>query len=52
MIIYPSSILENDISYTNEHCDHVTLNKQLTQLGYNIFLNPSQITLYSEHYYT
>lgn len=52
MMIYPSSILENDIQYTNEHCDHVTLNKQLTQLGYNIFLNPSQITLYSEHYYT
>lgn len=51
MIIYPGSILEHDIWYTNEDCDHVTLNNQLTQLGYNIFLNPSQITLYSSHYY-
>lgn len=51
LMIYPGNILQHDIQYTSEDCDHVTLNKQLTQLGYNIFLNPSQITLYSEHYY-
>ena len=49
--IYPSSILDNNIEYTSNDCDHVTLNNQLTKLGYSIFLNPSQITLYSCHYY-
>lgn len=51
MMLYPGNILDNDINYTNEDCDHVTLNKQLINLGYNIWLNPSQITLYSTHYY-
>ena len=49
--IYPSSILDYNIKYTSSDCDHVTINNQLTKYGYNIFLNPSQITLYNLHYY-
>ena len=50
-IIYPSEITKLSIEYNSSDCDHVTLNNQLTKCGYNIFLNPSQITLYSIHYY-
>lgn len=51
LMIYPSSILKHNIKYTSEDCDHITLHKQLQNLNYNILLNPSQIVLYSEHYY-
>jgi hypothetical protein len=51
MCLYPSSILKHDIKYEDWACDHVTLNKQLKDLGYQILLNPSQIVLYSDHYY-
>lgn len=51
LILYPASILEHDIKYDIWSCDHVTLNKQLKDLDYKVLLNPSQIVLYSEHYY-
>lgn len=51
MMLYPASILKHDIKYTEKNCDHITLHEQLVEKGYKIFLNPSQITLYSKHYY-
>jgi len=51
LMIYPSSILKHDIKYESWDCDHITLHKQLKDLGYSILLNPSQIVLYSDHYY-
>jgi hypothetical protein len=51
LCIYPASILNYNIKYENWSCDHVTLHKQLKDLGYKIYLNPSQIVLYSDHYY-
>lgn len=50
MAIYKSHVLSN-CQYTDEDCDHVTLHKQIKDKGFKIYLNPSQITLYSEHYY-
>jgi hypothetical protein len=51
LMLYPSSILKHNIKYDSWDCDHVTLHKQLKDLGYKIYLNPSQIVLYSDHYY-
>lgn len=51
MCLYPSSILKYNIKYDSWDCDHVTLHKQLKDLGYEILLNPSQIVLYSDHHY-
>lgn len=51
LMVYPSSILKHNIKYESWSCDHVTLHKQLKELNYKILLNPSQITLYSDHYY-
>jgi hypothetical protein len=50
MCIYKYDTL-NGLKYTNEDCDHVTLHKQIRNNGYRIWINPSQITLYTEHYY-
>lgn len=49
--IYPISVLNYNFRYHDYDCDHVTLHKQLRDVGYGVYLNPSQITLYSEHYY-
>lgn len=52
LAIYRSECLDNDAYYQAGDCDHVTLHKQLIEHGYDkIFVNPSQITLYSETYY-
>lgn len=51
LMVYSASILEHNIKYEHWSCDHVTLHKQLKDLGYKIYLNPSQIVLYSDHYY-
>lgn len=51
LMLYPGSILKHDIRYTEDDCDHVTLHNQLRNYDYEIFLNPSQITLYNKHYY-
>lgn len=51
MALYPFSVFQHNIWYQDWHCDHVTFNTQLKDLGYKILLNPSQITLYNKHYY-
>lgn len=51
LCFYPIDILKKGVYYTSADCDHVTLHKQLKDLGYKIYLNPSMITLYSENYY-
>lgn len=43
--------LYEDINYTSEDCDHTTIHNKLTEEGYKIFLNPSQITLYNKSEY-
>lgn len=44
-------ILNNKFEYKDNDCDHPTMNKQLTDIGKTIWLNPSMITLYSETEY-
>lgn len=39
------------LRYTDEDCDHVTLHKQIIDMGQKIYLNPSQITIYTKHQY-
>lgn len=49
MAIYKAKLFANkDLEYKAGDCDHPTLH---AQLGCDIYLNPSQITLYSESYY-
>ena len=38
-------------SYTSDDCDHVTFHKQMRNDKCNIFMNPSQLTLYSKSRY-
>lgn len=53
MGIYRGSIFtKNHIQYTNEDCDHVTIHKQIREMGFKVVLNPSLIVLYSPNYYT
>lgn len=47
-----ATIYNSGIRYDEYDCDHVTLNQQLIELGYNVYLNPSMITLYSNSMYT
>lgn len=51
MALYPLSAFKENVWYEDWDCDHVTFNKPLKELGYKVLLNPSQITLYNEHYY-
>lgn len=51
LCLYPISVLHTNARYESWDCDHVTYHKQLEELGYSVYLNPSQITLYSENYY-
>lgn len=39
-----------DLRYTDEDCDHVTLNRQLIEKGKSVYLNPSMITLQTPTY--
>ena len=49
LCIYKPSILETNVKYTQDDCDHVTFNKQLIEkYNYKIFINPSQISLYNK----
>lgn len=48
--LYKSHVLK-DTEYQSWSCDHVTLHKQIRDKGYRVWLNPSQIVLYSNHYY-
>jgi hypothetical protein len=49
--IYKPHFLHEGLNYTEEDCEHVTLHNKLVKLGYQIFLNPSQITLYNKSQY-
>jgi hypothetical protein len=49
--VYPYSMLKEDVRYEDYDCDHVTLHKQLRDIGYKIYINPSMISLYTETYY-
>jgi hypothetical protein len=51
LAIYKPYFLSEGISYTAEDCDHPTLHNELVNKGYQIFLNPSQITLYNKSQY-
>lgn len=52
LCIYKDKILQEGKYFYNEtDCDHVTLHKQMRQDGYKIFVNPSQIVLYSPSNY-
>lgn len=48
--IYKWDSIKN-LSYNETDCDCVTLHKQMVENGCNLFLNPSQITLYNNHQY-
>jgi hypothetical protein len=47
LAIYKPHFLSEGLNYTDEDCDHPSLHNRLAERGYNIFLNPSQITLYN-----
>ncbi len=49
--IYKTHCMTEDFNYTDEDCDHPTLHNELVKKGYQIFLNPSQITLYNKSQY-
>lgn len=52
LAIYRADLLNQGVvKYEADDCDHPTLHKQLRALGHNIYLNPSQITLYNKHEY-
>lgn len=40
-----------DLRYNETDCDCVTLHRQMVNRNCNLFLNPSQITLYNNHQY-
>lgn len=53
MAIYDGMLLKQDsLFYDDTDCDHVTLHEKIRKLGIEIYLNPSQITLYSPTLYT
>lgn len=49
LILYKNRI--QDYRYTEDDCDHPTLHRQMKRRGQRIWLNPSQITLFSKHFY-
>ena len=49
--IYKPHFLYEGIDYDETDCDHPTLHNRLCKKDYNIFLNPSQITLYNKTEY-
>ena len=52
LALYKHSIFScPSYSYTSDDCDHVTLHKQMKNDKCSIFMNPSQITLYSKSRY-
>lgn len=50
LAIYKASVLK-DTKYEYWDCDHVTIHQQIRKNGYKIVMNPSQIVLYSPHFY-
>lgn len=51
LAIYKPHFIWENINYTEEDCDHPTLHNALRGIGYDIFLNPSQITVYNKSPY-
>lgn len=51
LAIYRPQFLHENIWYNDYDCDHPTLHNKLVERGYEIFLNPSQITLYNRTEY-
>lgn len=47
LCIYKREALDDDMCYTKDDCDHVTLHRQMREKGKKIYLNPSQIVVYS-----
>lgn len=48
LALYKWSSIPDEVWYTSGDCDHVTLHKQMIERGFDkIYVNPSQITLYS-----
>jgi len=50
--IYKPHILYKGVDYTEDDCDHPTLHNALVEKECDIYLNPSQITLYNQTEYT
>lgn len=51
-IYHSSCLLPSFARYHADDCDHPTLHKILRNRGYTLALNPSQITVYTPHYYS
>lgn len=51
MAIYKRHCLKDWMEYKGNDCDHPTLHQQMREAGFKIWLNPSQIILYSKHHY-
>lgn len=47
LCIYKRDCITDSVKYTKDDCDHVTLHRQLIDNGNKIYLNPSQIVVYS-----
>ena len=53
MGIYKSSVFKHGARYAGPECEHVGLHNSLIEVGCdNIYMNPSQIILYSNTHYT
>jgi hypothetical protein len=51
LAIYKPHFIWEGVNYTEEDCDHPTLHNVLRTMGYDICLNPSQITVYNKSQY-
>jgi len=51
LCVYKLKDFKMDFSYKEYDCDHVTLHDQMNESGLNVFMNPSQIVLYSSSPY-
>lgn len=48
LAIYRRETITPGFKYLSGDCDHPTIHRQMRQYGFDIYLNPSQITLYNE----
>lgn len=51
LAIYSREAIHNCV-YQDWDCDHVTVNKQVREKNLDVYINPSQIVLFSPHYYS
>lgn len=47
LCIYRPICFHPTVKYEDWDCDHVTLHSQMRKIGYDVYINPSQITLYN-----